>query len=99
MREVESPFILVLAAMERAGVAVDAVLLTRLGAEFGQRMAEIEAQIYTAAGAPFNVASPKQLGEVLFEKLALPHGRKTKTGWSTDVKVLEKLALEHKLQG
>lgn len=97
MREVESPFILVLAAMERAGVAVDAALLTRLGAEFGQRMAEIEAQIYTAAGAPFNVASPKQLGEVLFEKLALPHGRKTKTGWSTDVKVLEKLALEHEL--
>ena len=97
MREVESPFIPVLAAMERAGVAVDAALLTRLGAEFGQRMAEIEAQIYTAAGAPFNVASPKQLGEVLFEKLALPHGRKTKTGWSTDVKVLEKLALEHEL--
>ena len=97
MREVEAPFILVLAAMERAGVAVDAALLTRLGAEFGQRMAEIEAQIYTAAGAPFNVASPKQLGEVLFEKLALPHGRKTKTGWSTDVKVLEKLALEHEL--
>ena len=83
--------------MERAGVAVDAALLTRLGAEFGQRMAEIEAQIYTAAGALFNVASPKQLGEVLFEKLALPHGRKTKTGWSTDVKVLEKLAFEHEL--
>ena len=95
--DVECPCIPVLADMEAAGVAVDASALRALGEEFGRRMTEMEARIHEVAGVNFNIASPKQLGEVLFERLGLPRGRKTKTGWSTDVKVLEKLASEHEL--
>ncbi|NLZ18343.1 MAG: DNA polymerase I [Desulfobulbaceae bacterium] len=97
MTEVECPFIPVLAAMERAGVAVDTQLLNELGQEFSARLQVIEERIYTEAGEAFNISSPKQLGEILFERLGLPKGRKTKTGWSTDVKVLESLAKDHTL--
>lgn len=97
MREVECPFIPVLADMEAAGVAVDAEVLRALGREFAERLAELETRAYAAAGETFNLGSPKQLGEILFEKLGLPKGRKTKTGWSTDVKVLESLAADHDL--
>jgi len=97
LHEVEAPLIPVLAAMEQAGIRVDAGMLQRLSAEFGQRLEVYEHSIYRAAGEPFNINSPKQLGEVLFEKLQLPKGRKTKTGWSTDVKVLENLSATHEL--
>lgn len=97
MTEVECPFIPVLAAMEEVGVAVDKQLLTELGQEFSSRLQVIEERIYTEAGEAFNISSPKQLGEILFERLGLPKGRKTKTGWSTDVKVLESLARDHAL--
>ncbi|NQS72002.1 MAG: DNA polymerase I [Desulfobulbaceae bacterium] len=97
MATVECPFIPVLAAMEAAGVAVDTQLLADLGEEFSSRLQTIEEQIHTQAGVSFNVSSPKQLGEILFDRLGLPKGRKTKTGWSTDVKVLEGLAREHAL--
>ncbi len=97
MAEVECPFIPVLAAMEEAGMAVDAGLLAALGDEFSQRQRHIEGRIYGQAGEVFNIGSPKQLGEILFERLGLARGRKTKTGWSTDVKVLEALAREHAL--
>ena len=97
MQETEAPFIPVLADMEKVGLTVDAAHLEALGAEFAGRMAELEQRIYEQAGGPFNIGSPKQLGEILFERLGLAKGRKTKTGWSTDVKVLEKLAQDHEL--
>jgi DNA polymerase-1 len=97
LSEVEGPLIPVLAAMELAGVRVDADRLNELSVEFGQRLDVYEHEVYQAAGMAFNINSPKQLGEVLFEKLQLPKGRKTKTGWSTDVKVLEALSHTHEL--
>ncbi len=97
MGEVEGALIPVLAAMEGVGIRVDGKQLERLSSEFGQRLAAIEEEIYRLAGMEFNIQSPRQLGEVLFEKLQLPKGRKTKTGWSTDVKVLENLSASHAL--
>lgn len=97
MRDVEAPLIPVLAAMENTGIKVDADKLAALSTEFGLRLEAFEQSVYHAAGETFNINSPKQLGEILFEKLQLAKGRKTKTGWSTDVKVLENLSLSHEL--
>lgn len=97
LRDVEMPLLPVLVDMERTGVQIDAELLGRLSTEMAAKMARLETEIHAAAGVPFNVASPKQLGEVLFERLKLPKGKKTKTGWSTDVEVLTKLAEEHEI--
>ncbi|MCL2458225.1 MAG: DNA polymerase I, partial [Desulfobulbus sp.] len=97
LQEVEAPLIPVLAAMEREGIRVDGDRLADLSDEFGQRLEDDEQSIYAVAGMRFNINSPKQLGEVLFDRLQLPKGRKTKTGWSTDVKVLENLSLTHEL--
>ena len=89
----ERPLIPVLAQMEAAGIAVDQSILKRLSADFAVRIADLEAEIHHQAGEPFNVASPKQLGEVLFEKLGLEGGKKSKTGaFSTGADVLEELA-------
>ena len=89
----ERPLIPILAKMEAAGIAVDQSILKRLSADFAVRIAELEAEIHNQAGEPFNVASPKQLGEVLFEKLGLEGGKKSKTGaFSTGAEVLEELA-------
>ncbi len=93
--EVEMPLLTVLVRMERAGVRIDAGFLEGLSTEMAGKLAGLEVEIHEAAGGPFNVASPKQLGEVLFERLKLPKGKKTKTGWSTDVEVLSKLAEDH----
>ncbi|MGR3755772.1 MAG: DNA polymerase I [Tranquillimonas sp.] len=94
----ERPLVPVLGAMERAGVKVDRDVLSRMSAAFAQKMAELEADIHALAGEPFNVGSPKQLGEVLFDKMGLPGGKKGKTGaWSTSADVLEDLATEHDL--
>jgi DNA polymerase-1 len=95
--EVESAVVVVLAEMERAGVLVDHEVLKKLAEEFSDDMKGLERDIYELAGEKFNIGSPKQLGEILFEKLKLPQGRKTKTGYSTDAKVLEKLARYHDL--
>ncbi len=97
MKEVEGPLIPVLASMELAGIRVDSRQLETLSVEFGQRLEAYEQEIYRVAGMQFNINSPRQLGEVLFDKLQLPKGRKTKTGWSTDVKVLESLGATHAL--
>lgn len=97
MENIEGPLIPVLAAMEEAGIGVDSGLLAELSREFGQRLEGDEQAIYAVAGMVFNINSPRQLGEVLFERLQLPKGRKTKTGWSTDVKVLESLSQTHEL--
>ena len=81
--------------METAGCRVDAKALGAFGDLLARRSAELEQQIYAMAGEEFNINSPKQLGEILFGKLGLPHGKKTKTGWSTNAEVLEKLKGRH----
>lgn len=93
--EVEMPLVTVLASMENTGVAVDKGQLLKLGDEYGKEIKELEESIYSLAGRSFNINSPKQLGEILFEELGLPVIKKTKTGYSTDVEVLEALEKEH----
>ena len=93
--EVELPLCRVLAEMELAGVRVDAKALADFGAAMDAELKTLEERIYEEADGSFNINSPKQLGEVLFERLQLPHGKKTKTGWSTNADVLEKLRWEH----
>ena len=93
--EVEMPLCRVLAEMERSGFRVDGGELARFGQMLSGEIAVLEQRIYEAAGAPFNINSPKQLGKVLFEDLQLPHGKKTKTGWSTNADVLDKLRWQH----
>uniref|UniRef100_UPI0026E98449 DNA polymerase I n=1 Tax=Malonomonas rubra TaxID=57040 RepID=UPI0026E98449 len=95
--ELEMPLMPILAEMEMTGICIDQHLLGDLSAEFLGKLAGIEQRIYAVAGQSFNINSPRQLGQILFEELNLPHGRKTKTGYSTDVKVLEKLAPKHEL--
>ncbi len=91
----ERPLVPVLARMEERGIRVDRQILSRLSGRFAQRTAELEAEISEIAGESFNPGSPKQLGDILFGKLGLPGGRKTKTGqWATDVRALEELAAE-----
>ena len=93
--EVELPLCAVLARMEHAGMRVDANALAAFGSEMEAQLKTLEQHIYEEAGGPFNINSPKQLGEVLFDRLQLPHGKKTKTGWSTNADVLEKLRWEN----
>ncbi|PKK94089.1 MAG: DNA polymerase I [Tenericutes bacterium HGW-Tenericutes-6] len=95
LNELEIPLAEVLADMEYRGLKVDLDELNRQGDALKARIGEIEASIIELAGKPFNVGSPKQLGEVLFEVLNLPNGKKTKTGYSTDVEVLSKLKDAH----
>ena len=90
----ERPLPAVLAAMEEAGILVDPARLHQLSHEFGTRMAELEAKAHELAGHPFNLGSPKQIGDVLFGEQGLPGGRKTATGaWSTDADTLEALSV------
>lgn len=96
----ERPLVPVLARMEMAGIQVDRDTLSRMSNAFAQKMAGLEAEIQEMAGQPFNVGSPKQLGEILFDKLQLPGGEKGKTGaYGTGADILEDLATEHKLPG
>ena len=98
-RDVERPLVPVLLDMERAGIAVDSAAMGAMSAEFGAAMDELTRRLTEAAGHPFNVASTRELGKVLFEELRLPVIKKLKTGPSTDVEVLEKLAEQHPLPG
>ncbi|MFT6658070.1 DNA polymerase I [Maritalea sp.] len=91
----ERPLVPVLARMEARGIHVDRQILARLSGDFAQRAAGLEAEIHELAGERFNVGSPKQLGEILFDKMGLPGGKKTKTGaWQTGAGVLEDMAIE-----
>lgn len=91
----ERPLVAVLARMEERGISVDRQILSRLSGELAQAAAGYEEEIYELAGEKLNIASPKQLGDILFGKLNLPGGAKTKTGqWSTSAQVLEDLAAE-----
>lgn len=94
----ERPLIPILVDMESAGIKVDGVALNELSKDFTKRLADLESEIHQIAGIEFNVASPKQLGEVLFDRMSLPGGKKGKTGaYSTAASVLEELALTHEL--
>jgi DNA polymerase-1 len=91
----ERPLMPVLADMEREGVMIDPDLLRRLSNDFATDMAKLEEEICNLAGEKFNIGSPKQLGEILFDKMGIPGGQKTKTGaWSTDAGILEDLAAQ-----
>ncbi|MGF9565245.1 DNA polymerase I [Neorhizobium sp. JUb45] len=91
----ERPLVSVLADMEERGITVDRQILSRLSGELAQKAAAFEDEIYQLAGERFNIGSPKQLGDILFGKMGLPGGSKTKTGqWSTSASVLEDLAAE-----
>jgi len=89
----ERPLVSVLARMERRGISIDRQVLSRLSGDFAQTAARVEAELQELAGEPINVGSPKQIGDILFGKMGLPGGSKTKTGaWSTSAQVLDDLA-------
>ena len=91
----ERPLLPTLVAMEKRGISVDRQILSTLSGTFAQGMAGLEAEIHGLVGQPFNIGSPKQLGDILFGEMGLPGGKKTKTGaWSTSANVLEELAAE-----
>ena len=94
----ERPMVAILTDMEWAGVKVDRAILSRLHATFAQRIARLEGDIYELAGEKFNLGSPRQLGELLFDRLRLPGGRRTKTGqWETRANLLDELAASEEL--
>ena len=95
--EIELPLVYVLASMEKEGICADKGALAEYGNQLSGRIAELEQSIYEKAGEEFNINSPKQLGVILFEKLKMPYGKKTKTGYSTAAEVLDKLAPEYPL--
>jgi DNA polymerase-1 len=99
MRDMELPLIRILLDMERTGVRIEPEVLKKLSSEFATRMRAAMDEVHRLAGEPFNLDSPKQLQRILFDKMGLKSGRKTKTGLSTDVAVLEKLASDHPLPG
>jgi DNA polymerase-1 len=89
----ERPLVAVLARMERRGISIDRQVLSRLSGEFAQTAARVEAELQEIAGEPINVGSPKQIGDILFGKMGIPGGTKTKTGaWSTSAQILDELA-------
>jgi len=92
---IELPLTAVLAGMEIAGVKVDAAQLAVMAEDLAGKIAAVTQEVYALAGTEFNINSPKQMGEILFGKLGLPVMKRTKTGYSTDVEVLEKLAVRH----
>ncbi|WP_051650828.1 DNA polymerase I [Lachnoclostridium phytofermentans] len=92
---IEMPLVYTLYDMEQRGIRVDTKGLAVYGDQLGVSIIELEKQIYEMVGGEFNINSPKQLGEILFERLGLPYGKKTKTGYSTSAEVLEKLSSEH----
>ena len=91
-KKIEMPLLFTLYAMEQAGIKVEAEELKKYGGRLGEQIVQLEQEIYEAAGEEFNINSPKQLGVILFDKLKMPHAKKTKTGYSTAADVLEKLA-------
>lgn len=95
LQDLELPLVPVLYGMEERGILIDVEELRHQSQKLGRSVHELEKEIHRLAGTPFNVASPKQLGSILFEKLGLPSGKKTKTGYSTDSDVLEKLSDQH----
>lgn len=97
--EVEMPLVPILCRMEKAGVALDTTILERMSEELTGEIARLEGEIYDAVGHRFNINSSQQLGSILFEELKLPSSRKTKSGYSTDISVLEGLRTAHPAVG
>lgn len=95
--QIELPLVEILAQMEMAGVKIDLDLLQKLSQDFNLELEKISQEIYSLAGEVFNINSPQQLGKILFEKLKFPGGKRTKTGYATDVDVLTQLAQDHLL--
>lgn len=95
LTEAELPLVEVLASMESCGVRADREVLNTIGDSLKERIEKLTSDIYVLAGEEFNINSPKQLGVILFEKLGLPNGKKTKTGYSTSADILEKIADAH----
>ncbi len=93
--DVEVPLAPILAKLEWTGVAIDPAELTRLAKEIDKAVARLQREIYDLAGDEFNIGSPQQLGNILFEKLCLPSGKKTKTGWATGVEILQGLSRDY----
>ena len=93
--DVELPLCAVLADMEKEGFLVDRSALAQFGESMSESIDALQQSIWQQAGEQFNINSPKQLGNILFDKLLLPHGKKTKTGWSTNADILEKLRSKH----
>ena len=93
--EIEMPLIYTLAGMEKEGIRADAGILKEYAQELGEKIQELEQEIYAEAGENFNINSPKQLGNILFEKLQLPGSKKTKSGYSTAADILENLAPDY----
>jgi DNA polymerase-1 len=96
-KDLEMPLSIVLGRMETTGIKVDTNQLEQMGEDLQERLKKLEGHIHEHAGTEFNINSPKQLGEILFEKLGLPPVKKTKTGYSTSADVLEKLVNEHEI--
>jgi len=94
-QEIEMPLVFALRTMETNGVRVEAAALKVYGEQLGTRIVELEQEIYQMTGETFNINSPKQLAVILFEKMGLPNGKKTKTGYSTSAEILEKLAPDY----
>ncbi|GIL41765.1 DNA polymerase I [Roseiterribacter gracilis] len=93
---IDRPLLRVVAGMESAGILIDRNALAKMGQKFGERMVQLEAEVQKLAGRPFNLGSPKQLGEVLFDELKLEGGRKLKSGaWTTDASVLDEIEDSH----
>ena len=99
LTDIELPLCPVLARMEQAGVLVDGRALADFGRQLQLGIDTLKTEIYALAGEEFNILSPRQLGHILFDKLGLPPVKKTKTGWSTNVDVLEKLRPRHEIVG
>ncbi len=97
LERVEMPLIEILRDMERAGIAVDSTQLEELGEQMAADQEKLAQRIHQLAGCEFNINSPQQLGQILFEKLELPGGRRTKTGWSTAAAILDDLAEDHEI--
>ena len=95
--EIEKPTMAALSDLEATGIRVEKSEFAKLSEELQKTIRSLEEEIYAAAGGPFNINSPKQLGELLFEKMKLPYGKKTKTGYSTNADILEKLKSESPL--
>lgn len=93
--EIELPLVYTLSDMEKEGIAIEAEVLKEYGSQLAEKITALEQHIYELAGETFNINSPKQLGVILFEKLQMPHAKKTKTGYSTAADVLDKLAPDY----
>ena len=97
LTEIEMPLVPVLAEMERAGIALSVRQLEEFSKQLETEVAVVQRRVHELAGQEFNIGSPKQIGEVLFDKMALPGGKKTKTGWATGVEILGELAEQHEI--